>query len=302
MADDTPEATAGAGVSPSDAADPPAIELSDGRALAYAEYGDPGGAPVFAFHGVLGSRLTWALFDDVARERGIRLVAPERPGFGYSDFQRRRRLLDWPADVAALADHLGIDRFGVIGFSAGGPHAVACAHALPERVRSVALASSVTPPDTRDQADPFNEAVLSATLFVPGFSQAAFGTAAWLARFSRAQFRASIVATCAAPDRELFDEPVGEHLVTDAAEAFRSGGRGPAHDLPLVGEDWGFDVRTLDRSVSLFHGTADATVGVDTARAFADLLPRVDLYPGEDAHYSTLVRQRGTILDAATGG
>lgn len=281
-----------------DATDPSTLDLPDGRTLAYAEYGAADGVPVLAFHGVLGSRLTWALFDDRARAAGVRVVAPDRPGFGHSDFQRGRRLPDWPADVRALADHLGIDRFGLVGFSAGGPHAAAVAQQLPERVRGLALVSTVTPPATHHLADPCNDALLSATRFVPGFSLSAFGTAAWLARYARPQFRAAVVATHARPDRALFDGPVGDHLVDDAVEAFRRGGRGPAHDLPLVGGDWGFDPGDVDVPVAMFHGAADATVGIDMARAFGDLLPACDLYVGEAAHYSTLVGERERVLAA----
>lgn len=277
------------------------VDLPDGRDLAYAEYGDPGGTPVVACHGVLGSRLTWSLCDEVARERGVRLLAPDRPGFGRSDVQRGRRLLDWPADVRALADHRGVDRFGVAGFSAGGPHALACAHAMPDRVRGVSLVSTVTPPGTRGSAAPLHDAVLSATRFVPGFSLAAFGTAAALARTSRSSLRAAIVGTAAAPDRDLFDGPRGEKLVADAVEGFRRGGRGPARDLPLVGGDWGFDPREVSLSVALFHGSADATVGPDLARAFGDLLPACDLHLGDGAHYSTYVENRAAVVAAAAG-
>jgi pimeloyl-ACP methyl ester carboxylesterase len=282
-----------------DESDPSTLALPDGRDLSYAEYGDPDGIPVFAFHGVIGSRLLWSLCDDAAAERGIRLVAPDRPGFGGSDFQRGRDLLDWPADVCALADHLGVERFGVVGFSGGGPHALACAHTHPARVRGVSLVSTVTPPETRDRADPFNEAVLDATKSVPGFSEAAFAQSAWLADNARPWFEASLVGTSAAPDRAVFDGPAGEVLFADAAESFRSGSRGSAHDLPLVGSDWGFDPADLSRQVDMYHGRADETVNPHLARAFGDLLPDVDLYLTDDAHYSTYVRNRGAILESA---
>ncbi|WP_436925990.1 alpha/beta fold hydrolase [Halosimplex amylolyticum] len=279
--------------------EPSTIDLPDGRTLSYAEYGDPDGRPVFAFHGVIGSRLMWSLCDEEAAERGIRLVAPDRPGFGGSDFQPSRRLLDWPGDVCALADDLGIDRFGVVGFSGGGPHAVACAHAVPDRVRGISLVSTVTPPETRGSADPFNEAVLSATRFVPGFSQAAFASSAWLAANARPQFRAALVTGSPEQDRAVFDGPAGETLVADSAESFRGGSRGPAHDLPLVGNDWGFDPDECSIPVDMWHGRADATVGVDLARAFGDLLPDADLYLSDDAHYSAYVNNGGSILEAA---
>lgn len=280
-------------------ADPATVTVGDDRTLAYAEYGDPDGRPVFAFHGVLGSRLTWALCDGPARELGVRVVAPDRPGFGGSAYQSGRALLDWPADVAALADHLAVDRFSVAGFSGGGPHAAACAHALPERVRSVSLVSSVAPPVTHDSADPLNHAVLSATRLVPGFSQTAFGTAAWLAKHARSQFQATLVGGAASPDRELLRGPAGDFFAADAAEGFRGGSRGSAHDLPLVGSDWGFDPGALSQSVTLFHGAADATVDVAMARAFGDLLADCDLHVTDDAHYSTYVRNREAILLAA---
>ena len=279
--------------------EPSTIDFPDGRTLSYAEYGDPDGTPVFCFHGVIGSRLMWSLAADEASDRGIRLVAPDRPGFGGSDFQAGRRLLDWPGDVCALADHLGVDRFGVVGFSGGGPHAMACAHAVPDRVRGVSLVSTVTPPETRSSADPFNEAVLSATRFVPGFSRAAFASSAWLAANARPQFRAALVASSAPPDRAVFDGPAGETLVTDSAESFRGGSRGPAHDLPLVGNDWGFDAGDCSQPVDLWHGRADRTVGVDLARAFGDLLPDANLSLTDDAHYSTFVHNRGEVVAAA---
>ena len=99
------------------------VTLPDGRDLAYEEYGDPAGFPVLSFHGGLSSRLDAAPADAAARDGGVRLVAPDRPGMGLSTFQPGRRLVDWPADVTSLADALGLERFAVMGWSAGGPYA-----------------------------------------------------------------------------------------------------------------------------------------------------------------------------------
>jgi len=84
--------------------------LPDGRDLGWLELGDPEGVPVFAFHGTPGSRLQFEIEDSPIRAAGLRLICPDRPGYGLSTFQLGRRLVDWPADVAYLADHLGIDR------------------------------------------------------------------------------------------------------------------------------------------------------------------------------------------------
>src|SRR5262245_15438675 len=96
------------------------ITLSDGRRLAYSEFGDPAGLPVFYFHGAPSSRLEPLLIgDDALKQTGFRFIAPDRPGIGGSDPKPDRRIVDWPADVSALADALRLKRFGVLGNSGG---------------------------------------------------------------------------------------------------------------------------------------------------------------------------------------
>ncbi len=106
-----------------------AMILPDGRVLAYAEYGDLAGRPLFFFHGGNDSRLEAAILHETAVRMGIRVIAPDRPGYGRSDFQPERTFLNWPDDVAQLADALSIPQFAVVGHSGGGPHAAAVAYA-----------------------------------------------------------------------------------------------------------------------------------------------------------------------------
>ena len=124
------------------------IRLLDGRRLAYAEYGDPQGKPVFFFHGTPGSRLFHHPDASVAASAGARIIAVDRPGFGRSDFKPGRTLLDWPNDVVQLADALDIQRFAVMGYSGGGPYAAVCASSIPERLTAAGLVSSIAPLDT----------------------------------------------------------------------------------------------------------------------------------------------------------
>src|SRR5689334_602661 len=121
------------------------IQLGNQRMLGYAEYGNLDGVPVFLFHGTPGSRLVLGEITTLAERLGIRLVVPERPGFGLSDFQPDRMILDWPDDVVELADRLTINRFGVIGVSGGGPYAAACAYKIPQRLTKVVMLSSPAP-------------------------------------------------------------------------------------------------------------------------------------------------------------
>jgi pimeloyl-ACP methyl ester carboxylesterase len=115
------------------------IPVGDGRRIAVSQCGLAGSdVTMLYFHATISSRLEARIFDAAARRHGVRIVALDRPGAGRSDPRTGRRLLDWPEDVAAVADRLGIGRFAAVGQSAGAPHALACAHALPGRV-SVAI-------------------------------------------------------------------------------------------------------------------------------------------------------------------
>jgi pimeloyl-ACP methyl ester carboxylesterase len=123
------------------------IELRDGRRLAFAEYGEPTGAPVLFVHGFTASRITRHPDDRLTESLGVRLLTLDRPGCGASDIQPGRTLLDLARDVQQLADALGITSFAVLGHSAGGPYALACALAFPDRVAAVGVACGFAPMD-----------------------------------------------------------------------------------------------------------------------------------------------------------
>lgn len=122
------------------------IKLADGRVLAYAEWGPSNGWPLLHFHGIPDGRFSWGA-GPACEDRGIRLIAIDRPGVGRSDPKPGRSVADWAADVKELAGQLEVDRFSVSGQSAGGPYALACASRLTDRVRSAALISGVGPLD-----------------------------------------------------------------------------------------------------------------------------------------------------------
>ena len=118
-----------------------------GRTLGVYEAGDPGGHPVLVHHGTPAHGALFAPWEDDARGKGIRLVGYDRPGYGASSPDPERSVASAAADAAAIADALGIDRFATWGVSGGGPHALACAALLGERVVAVASLAGIAPFD-----------------------------------------------------------------------------------------------------------------------------------------------------------
>jgi pimeloyl-ACP methyl ester carboxylesterase len=283
------------------------LQLADGRSLAYAEHGDPQGAPVIAFHGTPGSRLQLAGAHRSAVENGVRLVLPDRPGYGHSTWARRRRLGDWADDVAALADHLGLDRFAVVGVSGGAPHALACASLLGPRVDGVGVVSGVGPVSAPALAASLGtgaRAVLRLHLLWRPLARLLISTGLWA--FHRAPRAMLALARWGMPDRdaEIVARPeVQRRLLAEAGVApSPTTARAAAQDIALFCSGWGLPLGRIGQHVVLWHGDADTTVPVDHARHLARVIPRATLHvlPGEG---HLLVEDRiGEVLAAVTTG
>src|SRR6266576_916044 len=123
------------------------VAATDGRSLTIAEWGDPRGFPVFLLHGTPGSRFAGQDDESAYANVGARVITYDRPGYGGSNRLRGRRVVDSVADVSAIADSLRIERFAVSGGSWGGPHSLAVAARLPERVTRAACIAGPAPFD-----------------------------------------------------------------------------------------------------------------------------------------------------------
>jgi pimeloyl-ACP methyl ester carboxylesterase len=262
---------------------PRSIRLADGRRLAFAEFGDPAGAPVVFLHGWGDSRLTRHPDDKATAALGVRLVTVDRPGAGASDFQARRRLVDWPADVAALADELGIERFAVLGWSGGGPHAAACAHALPDRVTRLGIACGFAPLSGPGAT---RGLPLDLRLGLPLLRHAAWTGRIFFAGVprefrrdpGRAWRRQAGKRLPPSDQAVLRDAALRANLERGAAEAVRPGAAGLAHELAvLFGRPWGFAPRDVRVPTSLWYGTDDTYVPVSMGRRLAAEIPLAQL-------------------------
>ena len=122
----------------------------DGRALAYAVWGDPDGFPVMVLHGTPGGRLERHPDETRYVAAGAKVITYDRPGYGRSDRHRGRTIVDCVPDVTAIVDHLGIGSFAAVGGSGGGPHVLAVAARLPDRVVRARCAVGIAPYDAPD--------------------------------------------------------------------------------------------------------------------------------------------------------
>lgn len=263
------------------------LRLSDGRLLGYAELGDPGGTPLIFFHGMPGSRLGARLGDAAAKRLGVRLVAPDRPGYGLSDFQPGRTLLDWPDDVVELADALSIDRFAVGGVSGGGPYAAVCAFKIPERLTAAGIISGVGPfdvPDATEGMSRQNRLLFSAARRVPWITNVPMWLMAKGARRFADRFLSIMMRNLPEPDQAILFRPeIRPLFVEDAVEAFRPGGRGAAWEAVMYARPWGFRLEEIAMEVHLWQGELDVNVPPSMGRYQAGAIPncKAAFYPEE---------------------
>jgi pimeloyl-ACP methyl ester carboxylesterase len=253
------------------------LRLADGRRLAYSQYGHPDGVPVFFFHGWPGSRLDFAANDAAAAAAGVRVIAVDRPGLGGSDPLPGRRVLDWPEDVAALADALAIERFVVVGFSFGGPYARACAYALSSRVTTAGLISCLGATDdaaSRRQMPPATRYGLAAARISPVLARPVVWLTAHQARSGR--MIDQLAKSMSPPDAKVLQRAdVAETLGRSLAESFRQGTAAATWDGVAVARGEGYALGDIHCDVVIWHGTEDRNDPVAMAREQERRLPRV---------------------------
>ncbi len=276
--------------------------LRDGRRLGYAEYGVPNGRPVLFFHGLGTTRVICPPDEELARLHDVRLISVDRPGVGLSDPHPRRRLLDWPADVAQLADQLGIGRFSIVGWSGGGPYAAACAYLLPHRVRSIAMVSSPAPLAGEPAADylrRFHRTAARAAGRTPWMIRLAMWHWGRPQRRDPVRFFEESLADMIDADRRVLTHPeLRGRMIANSAELYRHGGRGMYHEALVLARRWGFSLDEIRVPVHIWHGEQDETVPVAMARYLARAIPgsRATFYADEGHHL--LYRRWPQILAA----
>lgn len=279
------------------------LQLPDGMGISYVETGAPDGDVILYMHGTPSSRMqvTGAL-DRIAADLGLRIVAPDRPGYGRSSFESYR-VTDYPAIVARFADSLGIGEFGVVGTSGGGRYACACASAMPDRVRRMALVASTAPsnlPGVRHTWSKQDRRLYAMAVRMPWLLRALMAKTARDIRRDPNRMLELLPRDLSRADRVAADRPDVQAIVrVMSAEAFRAGGRGIVHDLRLEALPWGVDLNAITAPVDIWHGRDDTIVKIEQAAALADAIPGAHRhFIANEGHFSLVFVRPATYLEA----
>jgi len=280
------------------------LQLADGRTLGYAITGDSDGEPVMLCHGLPGSRMEGQLIETAATQMKLKIITPDRPGYGLSTPQPHHTLLQWADDVIELADHLCIQSFHLIGISGGAPRALAVVAKWANRVKKVTIVCGLAPLYHTGLSKNMNR-----------FTALSF----WLAHHSPRTLKSMIgtplhVISKLSPgfalhvlrwynggiDGQLLEQSAIRKLIAlDIAEAFRQGPVGAAHEMKLYVRPWGFNLEDIKTPIALWHGDSDGIVPLEHSHYLQKHLPESTLtvIPGE-AHFSLPIRQADTILQS----
>jgi pimeloyl-ACP methyl ester carboxylesterase len=239
--------------------------------------------------------------DEIAARLHARVIVVERPGFGLSDFESGRTIVEWPNDVVGFADALQLDRFAVTGYSAGGAYVAACAWKIPQRLVRAGIVSGVSPLDAPGAFDGMNKSDRLANKLAGRAPLLLRMVYWWVARDLRrdpVQFFSEYAKVLSETDQAAFAQAEVLNMFSRAAtEAFRSGARGVTWDNILMARPWGFSLQDIDMPVLHWQGEADRVVPPSQGQYLARNIPdcRSKFYPNE-GHISLITNHYEEIL------
>jgi len=280
------------------------ISAGNGRVLEVVIAGPPGGSALFSHHGTPGAAEMFDPLVDIGAERNLRHITYSRPGYGGSGRVQGRSVADCAADVVAIADALGYERFYSVGGSGGAPHSIACAALLPDRVISAAAIASPAPlgADGLDWTAGMakeNVAELAAVQagdreleeFLEGEAQSMLGT-------SPAEVMTVLGDLVSEADRRALSGELGEFIVRELTHSLSGGVWGWFDDDRAILGDWGFDLADVAAPLSLWHGGQDRFVPIAHGEWLAGHLPADAHLRPDDGHLSLSLGSYGEIIDA----
>ena len=276
--------------------------LTSGHKLGFAEYGDEDGLPIFFFHGFAGSRLQIPQTTQLANQLGIRIVAVDRPGTGLSDPHIHLSLLDWADESIQLADALGVKKFGITAWSAGGPHALALAYKFPDRVTKLSLAAPMGRWFVGQGATRYAS---RESRILAIFARSMPWILPILLRGTQKQVEKnpSLVVVQQIKqmpklDQEMLNMPENNQLLgATIGEAFVQGTTGLVSDILRVSMPWGFEVEKINTPTWIWQGSADTIVLPALTHELSERMQYVQYNLLQDEGHFSLFRHWPDMLE-----
>lgn len=282
---------------------PDTLRLADGRTLGYRGFGSADGPVVINCHGGLVCGLDVAPFDAVARDLGLRIVSPDRPGLGASTTAPGRTTADWAADIRDLLDAVGADRAFVLGWSMGGQYALACAALLADRVAGTAVIAGCRPLDDEATFRDLNAMDRRLTLLSrhhPHVAATTFRALGGIARHTPAAW-AHLTLRAAQPTEASTLEALPDPGIASAAATALEGGDGMVEEYRAWARPWGFDPAAIPGPVTFWHGDADDLVPPAWSATLARTVPQGRLAAVAGAGHFLGYTHTAEILRELTG-
>jgi pimeloyl-ACP methyl ester carboxylesterase len=256
------------------------MTLPDGRRLAYQVMGAPARSPAVVLHGTPGSARQLAGLDRPARDRGLALIVPDRPGYGGSGYDPSGTIASGARDLGELLNHLSPASCAVVGLSGGGPTGLACGVLLPGRVTAVATVGGVAPLVPRSPLLPPDRFVIKTARRSQAAARALFAAAGHAGRTRPEKTLARFAALLAEPDSRLLreDPEVRAGFLDDLRHPSPTTARAAARDFWLFGRPWDVDLAAMTVPAHIWHGTGDRNVPVAHARVIAARCPAARLH------------------------
>jgi pimeloyl-ACP methyl ester carboxylesterase len=280
------------------------VNRQDGSRISYAEFGLPDGLPFLYCHGFPASCTEAQLIDDAAKKLGARIIAPDRPGYGETDFLPVNDYFDWVDDVQLLIEKLDLKRFVVLGISGGAPYAFAISQKFSSQVIRTGIVCGVGSLSKKESAEGmglFARLSLGLARNKPAIARLLYSSlmARAIKYFPHLAIRILTGNSPKADHEVLSQSKVNRIIINSVKRAFIQGGRAAAQDLLLMVKPWEISLQEIKNPVYLWHGELDTTVPSDFTRYHATLLPdcRAYYYP-QEGHFSLPVRYMNEIIDA----
>ncbi len=252
------------------------VRLYDGRRLGFAEYGDPEGVPIIVHHGAAASRFQTHPDESIAIQAGARLIVPDRPGMGLSDFQENRQLLDWPQDIKQLATQLKLERFATMGLTTGGGlFALLCATEIPHLVTTVSLVSTRSVFEFMKPA-PSVRPLLGMARMTPVLFYQYLKIMGESVKKNPELYLERRMPDFSEVDQRFLRTDEGRRVYLEPlVEALREGPKGIAWDISTAMRGgWSFSSENVKQPVNIWHGTDDMIVPIEEAEVLAVKLNR----------------------------